>query len=94
MTQIVAAAVPLASVAFVSISCVGCVDRLSYTLPSVVVWATYLIFYELKDSKPLIKETFLSEQILVFRVGDGVLATFLDGYISCFGFTSTALQRS
>jgi hypothetical protein len=54
----------------------------------------YLIFYELKDPKPLIKETFLSEQILVFRVGDGVLATFLDEYISCFGFTSTALQRS
>ena len=37
MTQIVAAAV---SLALVSSSCVGCVDRPSYTLPSVVVWAT------------------------------------------------------
>lgn len=115
MTQIVAAAV---SLALVSISYVGCVDRPSYTLPSVVVWATvsstawychchlrlylYLfpftiqdfIFYELKDSKPLIKEAFRSEQILVFPVGAGVLATFLARYISCFGFTSTALQRS
>jgi len=61
--QVVAAAISLAVVTIASLSCLLRGKTPKYTIPSVAIWTTFWIYIALHNPKPLIVDTFSSNEI-------------------------------